>query len=153
MKTVFVGGSIYSFSRIISFLYFMFSPHWHVSLKCPFPAAVSLTAGQVPGTAPAGSLRLQHGPGADTARSNATAGASRQLPPHSAHKQLTLLLFSVHRATVASNWSAWVNLKARRLTQCPARTFPADLFQKHRQLLWLHRGNSIRSSRQPGALS
>lgn len=104
MKTVCLR--VHIFSRIVSFLYYTFSLHWHLSLKSPFPAVVLLMAGQVTGTAPAGSLQLQHGLDVDTAHSNTTGGTSCQPPPHSSHKQLTLFLF-VDPTTVASNWSAW----------------------------------------------
>lgn len=103
MKTVCLR--VHIFSRIVSFLYYTFSLHWHLSLKSPFPAVVLLMAGQVTGTAPAGSLQLQHGLDVDTAHSNTTGGTSCQPPPHSSHKQLTLFLF-VDPTTVASNWSA-----------------------------------------------
>lgn len=59
MKTVCLR--VHIFSRILSFLYYTFSLHWHLSLKSPFPAVVLLVAGQVTETAPAGSLQLQHG--------------------------------------------------------------------------------------------
>lgn len=97
---------VHIFSRIISFLYYTFSLPWHLSLKSPFAAVVLLMAGQVTGTAPAESLQLQHSLDVDTAHS--TGGTSCQLPPHSSHKQLTLLLLFVDQTTVASNWSAWV---------------------------------------------
>lgn len=50
-----------------SSLYYTFWPHWHLSVRTPFPAVVLLMAGQVTGTAPAGSLQLHHGLDADTA--------------------------------------------------------------------------------------
>lgn len=122
-KTVCLRAHI--FSRITSFLYYTFSLHWHLSLKSPFAAVVLLMAGQVTGTAPAGSLQLQHSLDVDTAHSN----TSCQLPPHSSHKQLTLLLLFGDQTTVASNWSAWVIQKAMSFTQCPASTYPAASFR------------------------
>lgn len=105
------------------FLYYAFSLHWHLSLKSPFPAVVLLMAGQVPGTAAAGSFQLHHGLDVGTACSSTTGGTSCQPPPRRSHKQLTLLLLFVDQNTVASSWSVWVSWKAMRYTQClPAHT-------------------------------
>lgn len=65
-----------------SSLYYTFSSHWHLSIKTPFPAVVLLMAGQVTGTAPAGSLQLHHGLDVGTACSITTGGTSCQLPHH-----------------------------------------------------------------------
>lgn len=143
---------VHIFSRIISFLYFTFWLLWHPSLKRPFPAVVCWWLGKLQGQ-----HQLGH--------------CSCSMVWMWTLQALTLpeaLLVNFHLTHLTSNSLCYCCLWAK--LQCQAtgvpgwvrkqwgspRVLPAhtqhSLFQKHRQLLWLHQGHPIQTPHQPGAL-
>lgn len=128
------------------------APHWHLSLKSPFPVAVLLMAEQVTGSTPVGHysctkpgcthcMLWHHGRHVLSTSTSLTSQATYSVGvvcgPNCSGKQLECL----------------GELESNEVQPVSCQHIPSSPLSETRQLLWLHQGNFIRTPHQPRVLS
>lgn len=147
MKTVYLFEGPYILQGYSeSSLYYTFSPRWHLSVRTPFPAVALPMAGQVTGTAPAGSLQLHHGLDVDTACST-----------HLVNFHLTISWATYFVIVVCGpnyhgkQLECLGELESKEVHPTSCQHIPSSTLSET-LILWLHQGNSIWTPHQPGGL-